>query len=268
MSEGSTTLSTAPQPTLEPPPPPPDAPPLAATSRPVLLDPPQLILMDAEGPRARFVLGAERTCLGNQPSCDIQLLDQGVRGLHATVVRGQPRWTLEIELGALAGTVINGTRPPEPAPTLFDGDVIQLGRVSLQFFSGTRPVSAPAPQRRPSLVATRKVGRPHRPSLAGDLKSLSFCDLIQLLSNTMKTGELEIEARGARWKLIVKQGAPVDVKGPEADATRGFQALARLAAGRFEFHERAVRGDGRLRAPAQALLLDALRLADEATRAA
>ena len=243
----------------DPPPTPPEVPSPEAPAAP-----PQLILMEGEGPRARFVLHGERTSVGRHAACDLQLLDEGVRARHATLVRGPLRWTLEIELDALPGTVINGAPPPELAPTLFDGDVIELGTVALQFFSGTRPV---APRREPPAPRRRRRRRSSPPGLSGDLRSLSFCDLIQLLSLTGKTGELEVESRGRRWRLAVKDGAPVDVKGPERDAVRGFRALARLGAGRFRFHERAITPVVRLQGSTQALLLDALRRADEERQA-
>lgn len=76
---------------------------------------------------------SDRSCLiGRSPEADVMLPVQTVSARHARLSQYEDGWVIE-DLGSKAGTVVNGKMMDGPQ-TLFDGDRINLGGVTLRFY--------------------------------------------------------------------------------------------------------------------------------------
>ena len=90
------------------------------------------------GPKAgaRYGLEGDLTTLGRHSAADILLDDVTVSRRHVEVERSGDRYRVK-DTGSLNGTYLNGDRIE--SGWLDDGDVLQVGRLKLGFFYGTRP---------------------------------------------------------------------------------------------------------------------------------
>ena len=95
------------------------------------------LLVVQRGPNAgaRFLLDADRTTAGRQPSSDIFLDDVTVSRKHAVFSRGEDGFTVR-DVGSLNGTYVNGERID--AVLLRTGDEVQIGKFRLVFYVGTK----------------------------------------------------------------------------------------------------------------------------------
>jgi len=116
--------------------------PEAATARPV--DERGLIVLDAGEtwlePGAYFDLAGE-TLIGRGSGNDIQIEDPFVSTEHARIII-EPERTIFVDLGSTNGSRVNGEDVRTPL-TLFDGDVIQLGRVRFRYAATIVQIDAP-----------------------------------------------------------------------------------------------------------------------------
>jgi hypothetical protein len=81
-------------------------------------------------PGSYLTLGVE-TLIGRGSGNDIQIEDPFVSTEHARIIMEADR-TIFVDLGSTNGSRINGDDVRTPV-TLFDGDVVQLGRVRLRY---------------------------------------------------------------------------------------------------------------------------------------
>ncbi len=90
------------------------------------------LLVVQRGPNAgaRFLLDAERTTAGRQPSSDIFLDDVTVSRRHAEFVRDGDRFRVR-DVGSLNGTYVNRDRVDDVL--LSPGDEVQIGKYRLTF---------------------------------------------------------------------------------------------------------------------------------------
>jgi len=90
------------------------------------------LLVVQRGPNAgaRFLLDAERTTAGRQPSSDIFLDDVTVSRRHAEFVRDGERFRVR-DVGSLNGTYVNRDRVDDVL--LSAGDEVQIGKYRLTF---------------------------------------------------------------------------------------------------------------------------------------
>lgn len=89
--------------------------------------------------RRPYLLGPT-SLLGRGADCDIVLDDDGASRHHARVVRVDGRYWLH-DLGSTNGTWVNGLRVEKCA--LGNGDVVQIGKHRLQFWSECRTIYEP-----------------------------------------------------------------------------------------------------------------------------
>jgi len=110
----------------------PSAPIQPAAARPV--DERGLIVLDAGDTwleaGAYFALTGE-TFLGRGSGNDIQVEDPFISSEHARIIV-EPDRTIFVDLGSTNGSRVNGDDVRTPV-TLFDGDVVQLGRVRFRY---------------------------------------------------------------------------------------------------------------------------------------
>lgn len=79
---------------------------------------------------AYFELAGE-TFIGRSSGNDIQIEDQFISSEHARIIV-EPDRTIYVDLGSTNGSRVNGDDVRTPV-TLFDGDVVQLGRVRFRY---------------------------------------------------------------------------------------------------------------------------------------
>ena len=86
----------------------------------------------AESTGEVYELSGGSCLIGRSPEADFTLPVQTVSARHARLSQYEDGWVIE-DLGSKAGTVVNGKAIDGPQ-TLFDGDRINLGGVTLRFY--------------------------------------------------------------------------------------------------------------------------------------
>jgi CheY-like chemotaxis protein len=127
----------------------------------------------------------------------------------------------------------------------------------LGVLAARRAGSAPA---RPAPAATSGVG--------GNLRSMPFSDLVQMLHSTGKSGELQLEEKDGRGGLSFEEGILLHAWSGEQAGTDAFFALAGWKEGMFYFKAGAPARGRTISEPTMTLLLEAMRRVDEAGRPA
>ena len=80
-----------------------------------------------------FALGASRTVIGRESSCDVTIVDPSVSRRHAELLHSDSGWLVR-DTGSTNGTSVNGSTTTQAR--LFDGDVLALGKTTLEFREG------------------------------------------------------------------------------------------------------------------------------------
>lgn len=194
----------------------------------------------------------------------------------------------KIRLGA---TILefHGADAPPPAPRPASPQAPQAGKTfEIDLGDLDSPAAIPIPSndserrgavtqrvQRPTSVR-RKVTVPDQPALrtgpaptlSGDLDKMGFAQVVQFLNLQGKTGELVVRSVSGEFGLGFGAGVVVDAWGPPSSGLGGepaFHAIARLRRGHFEFHETSQARPTRITQGTLALLMEAMRLVDEAT---
>lgn len=94
-------------------------------------DPQLMFIQPAHLRGSPLHLAAARAVLGRDSGCDIRLDDPYVSGRHAMLSRSGADVVLE-DLGSANGTLVND-HPVHAPRTLYDGDVLTLGSVSIRY---------------------------------------------------------------------------------------------------------------------------------------
>ncbi len=137
-----------------------------------------------------------------------------------------------------------------------------------------------APWREPDLLQQLEAtlggeeapGAPSGGEVEGDLGQLSLLDLLQLFSETRKTGILRVLPKDApRGTVLVREGEVIDasvstVEGATIEGSKAFFRLAACVEGRFEFSPEALGSRRTMAQPIRSLLLEAARQLDEGER--
>ncbi|MEZ0230484.1 MAG: FHA domain-containing protein [Planctomycetota bacterium] len=104
------------------------------------------------------------------------------------------------------------------------------------------------------------------PTLEGDLEKMGFASVVQFLNLSHKTGDLRVYGPMGELGVSFSEGNVRDAWGaPGSTPEQCFYAIARLRHGHFEFHENVPPHDAKIRQGTLALLMEAMRLVDEAT---
>lgn len=101
-------------------------------------------------------------------------------------------------------------------------------------------------------------------TLSGDLASLGFAELVQFLNFSKKTGELIVRPDVGEAGVSFGAGDVKDAWIGRFASEEAFFAIARLRKGRFDFHEGRAPRPARITRGTLALLMEAMRLVDEA----
>jgi two-component system chemotaxis response regulator CheY len=101
-------------------------------------------------------------------------------------------------------------------------------------------------------------------ALSGDLSALGFAELVQFLNFSRKTGELIVRPETGEAGVSFGEGEVQDAWIGRIASEEAFFSIARLRKGRFEFHEGRPPRAPRIKQGTLALLMEAMRLVDEA----
>jgi pSer/pThr/pTyr-binding forkhead associated (FHA) protein len=215
--------------------------------------------------------------LGRSTEADVPLVDTLCSRRHCRVEVLGSNLVLR-DLGSTNGTQING-RPvaPQCNVVLRDRDRIQVGHQVFEVrLDDTNPDGEPAltqvlQMRVNDEADTRRLGDadPHETTehaaLEGDLERMGFAQVVQLIHLAQHSGVLEIVERDGRRRCVAfDQGQVRDASGSDPRLT--FLDLCHLPTGRFSFYTGPAPTRVRVQVPTLALLLDATRVRDEATR--
>lgn len=107
-------------------------------------------------------------------------------------------------------------------------------------------------------------GSESRILMKGELHDGLLSDLIQLFSQNHETGRLCIEGQGRTASLYFSDGAITDAQCDEAVGEEGFYHLMQIEEGRFTYQRGAQSQTQRIFRSAQHLIMDTLRMLDEA----
>jgi two-component system chemotaxis response regulator CheY len=104
-------------------------------------------------------------------------------------------------------------------------------------------------------------------ALSGDLSALGFAELVQFLNFSRKTGELIVRPESGEGGVSFGEGQVKDAWLGRTTSEEAFFSIARLRTGRFEFHEGRPPRKPTIKQATLGLLMEAMRLADEANAA-
>ena len=94
------------------------------------------------GPNGRFALDQPVTLIGRHPNCNLRFLDEAVAYFQCAIVKTREGiWC--VDLLSRGGTVLNGR--PTRVTSLRDGDLIELGKISLLLRVGASTAHPPVP---------------------------------------------------------------------------------------------------------------------------
>lgn len=168
-------------------------------------------------------------------------------------------------------------KPPTPArpKRVFEIDLESLNAPPIPVQANDAPSreALTAKMRSPSdsqrlRAAQTMTGEPGVPAaLQGNLEKMGFAQVVQFLNISQKTGELLVFGPTGELGVAFHEGRVCDAWGIEGALSpeQHFYGIARLRRGHFQFHENTPPREARIRQGTLALLMEAMRLVDEAT---
>lgn len=120
--------------------------------------------------------------------------------------------------------------------------------------------------RRSKLLNRAPSGRPES-EFAGNLSSMSFADVLQLLQVGRKTGSLELEMNGRRGEIGIESGEVRIARAGDLVGDDAFYTLATWRGASFAFMSSPLKGAPNIGTPTMPLLMEAMRRVDELQRA-
>jgi len=132
------------------------------------------------------------------------------------------------------------------------------------------PVLSSARREAPSATATPQAPAAATVSsavaLRGDLSEIGLLDVIQILDNCQKTGQLQVSSEGQAGTIFFNLGRIVNAIYQEKAGEQAMYALVAVKGGAFEYQPSATAFDVVIHNSNTNLLLEGLRLLDEANR--
>jgi hypothetical protein len=216
--------------------------------------------------------------VGRSVAADVTILDLTCSRNHCRLDRDPAGRLVLTDLGSTTGTWLGGRRLPAGVPTpVSPGAELRVGETSL-VLSGDPFLPDREADRQAAVTALAAVALDRAPTtrlsraahLTGNLSGMSFSQVVQLLSNAGKSGELLVETPKGRAGVRFRRGQVEDAYWPRGAAAPSspeerFLALTRLRRGRFSFRqERPSSRRGPIARETLGLLIEAARRADEA----
>jgi predicted component of type VI protein secretion system len=214
---------------------------------------------------------AREVVIGRSDEADVVLDDAQVSRRHARLFVEGASLLIE-DLGSRNGVLVNARRITAPT-ALNEKDRIQLG-TSLLRLGLPR---GPDPSREDATAAFEPESEPAAPParrdpsrFSGTIDEIPLPDLVQLLATGRKSGIVQVQGLQGFGRLYLREGRIVAAALGEPPKVRGPKAAYRMLfwqMGAFELHP-PVDGmpEGEIDEPVDALLLEAMRQADEIAR--
>lgn len=101
---------------------------------------------------------------------------------------------------------------------------------------------------------------------SGNLSSMSFADVLQLLQVGRKTGYVELEMAGKKGEIGIEGGEVRQARAGTAAGEEAFYQLAAWKSASFAFISGPLKGPSNVTQPTMPLLMEAMRRVDEASR--
>lgn len=215
--------------------------------------------------------GAE-LLIGRAPDSGLLLEEELTSRRHARLFWEGGAPVIE-DLGSTNGTFVNGERVARRR--LAEGDRILVGGNIFKLGVSGRPTAAPAttasmPALDPQAERTVAEGMPRRGSaMQGRLEEVGLPDLLQLLGTSRKSGLLELHAADRRAEIHLASGRVVGcrVDGLDLPPRESFFHVLAWTEGGFALGPPAAEPpQAGFEESTEALLLDGMRLLDEARR--
>jgi CheY-like chemotaxis protein len=192
---------------------------------------------------------------------DVELIPQG---------SGSPEMIREGEsFGELS--FMSGERSPATAKAHSMSQVVSLPRHKLAELINHQPRMS---QHLSALVARRSKqmsGPPPSPGnteFSGNLSSMSFADVLQLLQVGRKTGYIALQSLGRKGEIGIESGEVRQARAETQTGEEAFYTLASWKGATFAFSSMPLKDAPNITSPTMPLLMEAMRRVDEAGRAA
>jgi hypothetical protein len=154
-----------------------------------------------------------------------------------------------------ARTPVEIVRVPRPAV-----EVLAARHAELRAYLASRVTGGSRP-------ASPRNGSSSKIELNGNLKSLAFADVVQFLQTSGKTGVLSLVEGANRAEIHFDAGEVRHARTGNLEGEKAFYQVALWKQGRFSFEASESVHVVTIRQPTMTLLMEAMRLADEAERA-
>jgi hypothetical protein len=234
----------------------------------------QLALMWLSGPRTgeEFVLPADHpTICGRSRDADVRIEDDLVSRRHTRIYPADGQYLVE-DLGSKNGTFLNGEKVTRPTP-LRPGDYLRIGEATFHvvapcvvgeqarsWWEQTQRTMVTLQHPEPSQAGAA-------PMISGSLSEVPLMDLLQLLSNSMKTGCVTLRQNAQRADIWLRQGQIYYASVNQQNSPRPEKTLMRIlrwTSGAFTFTPGAEKAAPiEITEPTGSVLLEGARQGDE-----
>lgn len=203
--------------------------------------------------------------IGRHGSCEFVLRKEEVSRRHAEIYFEGGVFRIR-DLGSTNGTYVDGSRVVGDV-TLTRGAKIEIGTSTITFCEMEGDVGAQddEPSAAKTMIAER-LPAASGDALHGDLAEIPPDALLQLLEMGHKSGLLELSPPDGDCRIWLENGYPVHA---ESEKHLGFDAALVVVAsnsGHFRFEPGVISRDRTLTATVTEILLEGVRLRDEADR--
>jgi pSer/pThr/pTyr-binding forkhead associated (FHA) protein len=203
--------------------------------------------------------------VGRVSDADLLILDERVSRKHARISTRDGKVVIR-DLSSRNGTFVNGQQVTTAELKLGDEILIGSSTLKLSSFSETRMIFPPRAKAGQS--APLRAGATQRSSfMSGSIEEIKLTDLLQLLSDSRKSGVLSIQSGQTTGKIHLRNGQIYYASIEGNFAVRPYKALFRMfgwASGSFELgspEEKAVTEE--ITDSTTTLLLEGMRHLDE-----
>jgi CRP-like cAMP-binding protein len=109
---------------------------------------------------------------------------------------------------------------------------------------------------------------PGNTEFSGNLSSMSFADVLQLLQVGRKTGYIALQSLGRKGEIGIESGEVRQARAETQTGEEAFYTLASWKGATFAFSSMPLKDAPNITSPTMPLLMEAMRRVDEAGRAA
>ncbi len=222
-------------------------------------------------PAPPFTLNEDQSVVvGRSRDCDLPIGAPEASRRHCEIRTKDGQFVVS-DLGSTNGTYING-KPVSDDQPLRPGDRIEIGTFAITFCQVRTSTNSGEPTDgattmlfdRDTLTSPVPGSQPPE-AFQGDLAEVPPFAILQVLEMGNKTGALRISAADFKGSIWLENGAPVHAATAKHAGFEAASQMVVLETGRFAFEANEASPEKTIQASVTELLLEASRLADEAT---